>query len=892
MSYKPLNRQQSFKFVWLAVPSLVLGLLFSTYYISNDSITQDVGIEKAVFLDGLAQCRARNYDPVAPKHRTSNPRYKLGGEQPTPPVLIKNATLWNGDGHLSRNIDILFQEGIILKVGNNLVDNFNGEIIEAHGHYVTPGIVDLHSHAGLDSWPEFAGASDTNEMSESSTRPYLRSLDGFSPYDTAIGIINSGGVTTSLVLPGSGTAMGGEAFAFKHRLFPSNRSEDMLLNAGMEDENDGPKWRWMKMACGENPINNGRRKNQLPESRLGLGYLFRKRFDDAQQSLIAQDQWCYEAQTLYKANSKKAHTKIKTRFPVPIDDETMIALLRGKVRLNAHCYESYDLEAMIRLSHEYNFKITAFHHALEAWRVAPLLAKEGIATAIFADHWGYKKEAYDSSVKAAQVLSNAGVQVVFKSDHPVLNAQNLIYEAAKAHHYGLDADLALKAVTSAPAQRMGQDWRIGYVLPGYDADIVIWDKYPLAIGAHPLRVFTDGYTTFKHVDYAESIKKDYDSAEFRKESAHKKLDIPTAKGGAVTYHNIAGLVHGPTAVWEKNSVVVVENGIVTCIGSKCAVKGEKADLNNGWVIPGLVAASVRLGIEEISSEPGTSAGKISTDDLLPAADGIFVGRKVSKALDAAFKAGVTSAISIFKSSTMIKGISTLFRVGSERISDSTFIKRNVADHFQVDVSPPSNSISSSLAGQITTISKNVGKSKTGVVAVDVDGAAQIYALLHNLPVNVIIGGAEAHVLADELAKKNVSVVLSPTRCTPSSWYKQECLVTGSSPTGYSQLYDAGVNVAISGPEDNFIRGLIWEAGWIVADLPNYHELSDFEKAKHAASLLTWNVAKAFKLEGLVGTIAVGSPARFVVYDDIPGTLEAKVTLVIDQEIVENETNQY
>ncbi|KAJ3273639.1 hypothetical protein HDV01_004248 [Terramyces sp. JEL0728] len=889
MTYKPLHRQQNFQLTWLAVPSLILGFLVSTYLISKDP-NQEIGIEKSVFLDGLAQCRARTYDPVVPKHRTKNPRYNLGGEQPTPPVLIKNATLWNGDGHLSRNVNILFQEGIIVKVGNDLVQNFNGEIIEARGHYVTPGIVDMHSHAGLDSWPAFAGASDTNEMSESSTRPYLRSLDGFSPYDNAIGIINSGGVTTSLILPGSGTAMGGEAFAVKHRLFPSNRSEDMLLNAGMEAQ-DGPTWRWMKMACGENPINNGRRKNQLPESRLGLGYLFRKRFDDAYQSLIVQDQWCYEAETLYKAHSKKAHSRIKTRFPEPVDDESMIALLRGKVKLNAHCYESYDLEALIRLSHEYNFKITAFHHALEAWRVAPLLAKEGIATAIFADHWGYKKEAYDSSVRAAQVLTDAGVQVAFKSDHPVLNAQNLIYEAAKAHHYGLDADIALKAVTSTPAQKMGQDWRIGYVLPGYDADVVIWDKYPLAIGAHPLRVFTDGYTTFKHADYGKSIAQEYDSTAFQKENVHSKLEKPAATS-TITYHNIAGLVHGPKATWEKDSLIVVEDGAVTCIGPKCAVKGEKVDLNNGWVIPGLVAASVRLGIEEIASEPGTSSGKISTDDLLPSADGIYVGRKFSKALDAAFKAGVTTAISIFKSSTMIKGISTAFRVGSEKISDASFIKRNVAEHFQVDVSPPSNSISSSLAGQITTIGRNIGKSKTGVVAVDVDGAAQIYALLHNLPVNVIIGGAEAHVLAGELFKKNVSVVLSPTRCTPSSWYKQECLVTGSSPTAYSQLLAAGVNVAISGPEDNFIRGLIWEAGWIVADLPNYHELSDFEKAKHAASLLTWNVAKAFKLEGLVGTINTGSPARFVVYDDIPGTLKAKVTLVVDQDIVETDTDQY
>ena len=103
---------------------------------------------------------------------------------------------------------------------------------------------------------------------------------------------------------------------------------------------------------------------------------------------------------------------------------------------------------MVRLTHEFGFKIQTFHHALEAWRVADMLAEEGISVAIFADHWGYKKEAFDTSVRAAQILSEKGVQVAFKSDHPVLNSQNLIYEAAKGHHYGLSPELAIKSVTS------------------------------------------------------------------------------------------------------------------------------------------------------------------------------------------------------------------------------------------------------------------------------------------------------------------------------------------------------------------------------------------------------------------------------------------------------------
>ena len=136
---------------------------------------------------------------------------------------------------------------------------------------------------------------------------------------------------------------------------------------------------------------------------------------------------------------------------------------------------------IVRLSKEFNFTISAFHHALEAWRVPELLKDNGIGAALFADHWGYKREAYDTSVNASQILTRAGVKVALKSDHPFLNSQHLMYEAAKAHHYGLASDLAIQAVTSVPASLMGQDWRIGYIKPGYDGDVVVWNQYILLI---------------------------------------------------------------------------------------------------------------------------------------------------------------------------------------------------------------------------------------------------------------------------------------------------------------------------------------------------------------------------------------------------------------------------
>ncbi|KAJ2991745.1 hypothetical protein HDV02_003498 [Globomyces sp. JEL0801] len=698
---KNIERKQP----WTISPLLLLasiGLLVGTLYYREQPLAEsNIGIKIEDFQQGMLQCQNR-YEEIRnpqPEKRSKNPRYSVGGDERARSVLIRNATLWNGDGEISYQVDIQLKDGLIVNVGKNLDKNGYDDVVDVFGHVVTPGLVDMHSHAGLDSWPGL-GKGDTNEMSGSPVRPELRSLDGIDPNDIALGIVNSGGVTTSLILPGSGNMMGGEAYPIKMRVPKSLRVEHMLLNAGM-DYDDGHQWRYMKMACGENPINSYGRQGVLPETRLGEAYLFRKRISTARDQLVKQDAWCYEADNISKSYADDAHKHIKTTFPLSLDEESLIAVLRGKILLN-----TYDIEMMVRLSKEFGFKIRAFHHALEAWQVAKLLAEEDISVAIFADHWGYKKEAYGTSVKAAQVLNKAGVKVAFKSDHAVLNSQNLIYEAAKAHSYGFDAKLAIQSVTSVPAERIGQDWRIGYVRPGYDADIVVWDKNPLEIGAHPLKVFTDGYDTFTHVDYLESIKKSYNLKQMVSAAAKPLLPLSElSPSKTTTYVNIGGLVHSETATWEPESKIVVnEKDIVTCIGAKCPVVGQVIDLKSGWVIPGIIAAGVHLGIEEISSEGSTSSGTNNEAKLRTSWEGLYVGKR-SKELAAAFKAGVTTAISVVKGSGAVIGKSTTFRIGSTKISDETYISYETANHYKVGTSARTSRdpASSSVAGQLRMI---------------------------------------------------------------------------------------------------------------------------------------------------------------------------------------------
>lgn len=178
---------------------------------------------------------------------------------------------------------------------------------------------------------------------------------------------------------------------------------------------------------------------------------------------------------------------------------------------------------------------------------------------------------------------------------------------------------------------------------------------------------------------------------------------------------------------------------------------------------------------------------------------------------------------------------------------------------------------------------------------DVDAANHIYPIIKMTKEFkkriTLFGGAEAHLMAKEIAAANISVIFSPARCTPETWFNQDCRVTSTNPSALHILQSAGVNVGVSFTEDNFARGLIWEAGWQIADLPDYQSLDDFQIAQKSAALTTWNIAKAYGLEN-VGTIQVGRRPNFVVYDGVPGTLAAEVTLVVDGNLVETNTTQY
>ena len=333
------------------------------------------GLSIAKLQDDLAVCaklRSKPEDPIG-FGRERNARY-IDGHKPT---LIRNATVWVGEpaegtsaedaragkGWEWISADVFVEFGLIKEVGKDIsAAKLPSDTIvwDAKGRQLTAGVIDMHSHSGLDSLPELRGNGDVNEMS-SDTTPYVRSIDGIQPGDHQIQVIKSGGVTTSLVLPGSGNNIGGEAYVIKHAVGKPDGREEISAEDMLADPDRN--WRYMKMACGENAKRiYGKVGERGPVSRLGESWEFRHAFEQAAKIIREQDDWCDSADTFGIENLRKY-------LPQDLKWESLGAALRGQVHINTHCYTVPDLEAMVDHTNEFKFAVRAFHHAHQTFLV-------------------------------------------------------------------------------------------------------------------------------------------------------------------------------------------------------------------------------------------------------------------------------------------------------------------------------------------------------------------------------------------------------------------------------------------------------------------------------------------------------------------------------------------
>lgn len=401
-------------------------------------------------------------------------------------TAIVNATILTAASPRIENGTILFEDGKIVAIGSAVDVPAGAAIINGEGRWVTPGLIDPHSHIGVFPTPLLPTTMDLNEKSGNNTAQ-VSAGDAIWPQDPGFKMARAGGVTSLAILPGSSNMFGGRGVTVRN--FESVTASGMLFPGAPE---------FLKMACGENPMKVYGGTGKAPVTRMGVVAEFRQAWADATQ---------YRQQRDEATNAGKF-------VSADLQMETMAGVLDGEIIPVFHCYRADEMEQMIEVSHEFGFQIGAFHHATEAYKIADLLRDEGIAVATWARRWGFKMEAYDAVPAAAAMLEEDGVTVSLHSDNALL-IQRLNIEAAmalaSAKEAGLDYDYetAIKWITSRPAELMGIDDRTGTLEPGKLADVVVWSGDPFSVYSHADLVYIEGEPVYEREKDERSVESDF-----------------------------------------------------------------------------------------------------------------------------------------------------------------------------------------------------------------------------------------------------------------------------------------------------------------------------------------------------------------------------------------------
>ncbi|KAJ8088290.1 hypothetical protein PM082_022362 [Marasmius tenuissimus] len=621
----------------------------------------------------------------------------------------------------------------------------------------------------------------------------------------------------------------------------------MLLESPLESP---LHWRHLKQACGENP------SKSHSGTRMDTIWSFRAAYEKARKLKEKQDAYCAKVEA-------GRWDLLQNEFPDDLQWEALVDVLRGKVKIHNHCYEAVDLDGIVRLSNEFNFSISGFHHASEAFLVPDLLKKtygHPPIVAMFATNARVKREAYRASEFAPKVLSENGIGVVMKSDHPVLNSRYLPHEAQQAYYFGLPASVALASITTTPAKAAGLDHRLGKVKTGYDADLVIWDAHPLALGATPIQVFVDGIPQLTHKASVQpnthKQQKAPKTPNFDEEAkAAVKADglpslEPKKTQGRVIFDNVESLylrtggkvVEAFRAETEGRRSVVIQDGKIHCVSGAglgsvrkfgtCSSEDlmdrpdvTRVDLDGGSMAPGLSTFGTPLGLRHIVVETSTGDGrvnlKVSGQDLIRTADGLFFQTRDALI---AYRSGVTTAIT-----SPSLGLATAFSTGAHHkleqgavLSEDTSLFMTINMGAEESVSTQIRSLRKALVSAVNgTAGGDLGNSFKRVVEGEIPllikvENADIMATLIQLKGEVestikaqnhmakklritFVGAAEAHLLASEIAGAGIGVIVAPVRPFPASWQQLRILPGPplSDKTAVETLIQHNITVAIS-----------------------------------------------------------------------------------------------
>ena len=423
------------------------------------------------------------------------------------PVLIRHATVLTGTGERLEDGDVLLQDGKVVAVGRGLQAPADATVIDATGRWVTPGLIDVHSHLGVYSSPGVNAHSDGNEATAPVTANVWAEHSVW-PQDPGFHTALAGGVTSLQVLPGSANLVGGRGVTLKN--VPAATYQGMKF--------PGAPW-GLKMACGENPKRVYGQKGG-PSTRMGNIAGYRAAFIDASEYRRrngggkpapepAKRKWWQSGE------AGKGDSAGDTGGKRDLKLDTLAGAINGDILVHIHCYRADEITTMIDLAREFGFRIAAFHHGVEAYKVADRLAAEGICGALWADWWGFKMEAFDGiqeNIALVDRPKNGCAIVHSDSDEGI---QRLNQEAAKvianARRAGMEIapERAIAWLTSNAARALGVAGRTGSLEAGKLADVVVWNRDPFSVYAQAEQVYIDGARVYDRHDPSRQPKSDF-----------------------------------------------------------------------------------------------------------------------------------------------------------------------------------------------------------------------------------------------------------------------------------------------------------------------------------------------------------------------------------------------
>jgi imidazolonepropionase-like amidohydrolase len=449
----------------------------------------------------LTACGGARQEPARPAP-AAPPSASARAERPEPfpstyralpsrPTLIRNATVLTGTGPRLEGASVLLRDGRIAAVGRDIAAPPDAEVIDAAGRWITPGLIDTHSHLGVYSAPGGDALSDGNEMTDPNTAEVWAEHSVW-PQDPQFPLALAAGVTAMQILPGSANLFGGRGVTLKN--VPARTVQAMKFPGAPHG---------LKMACGENPKRVYGSRGRFPSTRMGNVAGYRMAWIQAQEY---RDRWHrWQAEGADPASQPNRNLRL----------ETLAGVLDGDILVHNHCYRADEMAIMIDVAREFGYRITSFHHGVEAYKIRDLLAQEGICSSLWADWWGFKVEAMDGILQNIPLVHEAGACAIVHSDSPE-GIQRLNQEAAKtlraAHEVGmrLDYEDAIQWITINAAKALGVDRWTGSVEAGKMADVVVWSGDPFSVYSKADLVFIDGALVFDRADPTRQPRTDFE----------------------------------------------------------------------------------------------------------------------------------------------------------------------------------------------------------------------------------------------------------------------------------------------------------------------------------------------------------------------------------------------